>query len=147
MAAEAKTKENNASVKKFLDTVEDKQVRKDCYAISDLLKSITKCEPKMWGTAIVGFGSYHYKYDSGHEGDSCILGFSPRKQNITLYVWGPYKQLEEWMPKLGKFKTSKGCLYIKSLADVDEKILKKIITFTYSEKKKRIAADKKKAAK
>src|SRR5450432_2646881 len=86
--AELKTKETNESVVKFLNTIEDTAKRKDCFEIAEMMKRESKYEPKMWGTGIVGFGRYHYKYESGHEGDICLVGFSPRKQNITLYIMG-----------------------------------------------------------
>jgi hypothetical protein len=143
MAVELKTKENNASVKKFIDAVSDKEIRKDCYSIIDMMKSVTKQEPKMWGTAIVGFGSYHYKYASGHEGDACIVGFSPRKNNISLYLMLGLHTNPGLMEKLGKHKTGKGCLYINSLEDVDPKILKKVINESYKAMKKHVAAMKK----
>lgn len=141
MAYEAKTKPTTMSVEKFLKGVEDKQRREDCFAILDMMKDITKLEPKMWGPAIVGFGEYHYKYASGHEGDCCIIGFSPRKQNLTLYIIPDiipgFDRYEELMNKLGKYSTGKCCLYIKRLSDVDVPTLKKIIkeSFTYEKKK------------
>ena len=85
--AEMKTKVNDASVEGFLSTVEDEQKRKDCFEILKIMKHVTKKEPKMWGSAIIGFGSYHYKYESGREGDMPQIGFSPRKQNLTFYIW------------------------------------------------------------
>jgi hypothetical protein len=147
--AEQKTKETKLSVKKFLDAIPDKQIRDDCYEIAEMMKSATKSEPKMWGTTIVGFGSYHYIYDSGHEGDSCLIGFSPRKKNITLYLsmGGGFEGLGELMSKLGKHKTGKGCLYINSLEDVDVKVLKKIISGSFSTKKKNVAELQKKNGK
>ena len=142
--AELKTKENNASVKKFIDAVADEQVRKDCYKIIDMMKAATKCDPKMWGAAIVGFDSYHYKYASGHEGDACLIGFSPRKNNITLYLMLGLHEDPALMKKLGKHKTGKGCLYISSLEDVDEKALKTLIKNSVAAMKKYIAGMNKK---
>lgn len=127
MAAELKTKENSASVENFLNTIEDETKRKDCFAIAEIMKQATKNEPKMWGTAIVGFGSYHYKYESGHEGDMCMAGFSPHKQAISLYLSGVVKSNQELLQKLGKYKTGGGCLYVKKLADIDVKVLKQLI--------------------
>ncbi|HET6991823.1 MAG TPA: DUF1801 domain-containing protein [Bacteroidia bacterium] len=144
MAVELKTKENNASVTKFLNTIADEQKRKDAFAIAELMKKITKEEAKMWGTAIVGFGSYHYKYASGHEGDACLVGFSPRKQNLTLYLMGFFQKYPDLLKQLGKHKTGKGCLYINSLEDVDIKVLKKIIEISIVEMKKHLAEMKKK---
>ena len=125
--AELQTKLNDASVENFLNKVEDDQKRKDCFEIVEMIKQVTKEQPKMWGPAIIGFGSYHYKYESGREGDMMQIGFSPRKQNITLYV-GLGEDLENpLLKKLGKYTTGKGCLYIKKLADVDNKVLQELI--------------------
>ena len=125
--AEQKTKPTEQSVSNFLDTIENEQVRDDCYALVKLMKKITGAEPKMWGPSIIGFGKYHYKYDSGHEGDSCLTGFSPRKQNISLYVMLGIMDNEDLLKKLGKHKAAKGCLYIKKLDDVDIAVLEKLI--------------------
>ena len=129
--AELKTKKTDESFSKFLNGIQDETKRKDCFAIAEMMKTISKCEPKMWGAAIVGFGSYHYKYESGHEGDMCMIGFSPRKQNITLYISGGINNRPELLEKLGKHKTSKGCLYIKKLSDVDTQVLKELIKAAY----------------
>jgi len=125
--AELKTKQNNLSVDKFLKGVKDENTRKDCYAIIELMKKITGEEPAMWGSSIVGFGKYHYKYKSGHEGDMCITGFSPRKQYLTIYILAGFKRYPELMEKLGKYKTGSACLYIKKLSDIDVNVLKKLI--------------------
>jgi hypothetical protein len=125
--ATQKTLETNNSVTEFLNTVSDVQKRDDCFALVKLITKITGHEPKMWGTSIVGFGSYHYRYGSGHEGDSCIIGLSPRKQNITLYLMGGFHTNPELLQKLGKYKTGKGCLYINSLDTVDINVLEQII--------------------
>lgn len=125
--AELKTKKTGASVTDFLNTIEDENKRKDCLAILKLMKQITKAEPKMWGTSIIGFGSYHYKYASGHEGDAPLTGFSPRKQNLTFYIVPGFERYGALMKKLGKHSTSKSCLYIKKLEDVDQTVLKELI--------------------
>lgn len=125
--SELKTKVNNASIDKFLNSVADEQTRKDCYEILKIMKQVTKEEPKMWGTSIVGFGSYHYKGASGREGDWMLTGFSPRKQNLTLYLMHGFDVHKDLLKKLGKFKTSMGCLYIKKLDDVDRKVLKALV--------------------
>ena len=125
--SELKTKVNNASVEKFLNAVADEQTRKDCYEILKIMKQATKEEPKMWGTSIVGFGSYHYKGASGREGDWMLTGFSPRKQNLTLYLMHGFDVHKDLLKKLGKYKTSMGCLYIKKLEDVDKKVLKALV--------------------
>jgi hypothetical protein len=125
---ELKTKVNNASVEKFLNSITDKQKREDSFKILEMMKKITKEEPKMWGPSIVGFGKYHYKYASGHEGDMCITGFSPRKQALTIYILPGFTRYESLMKKLGKYKTGKSCLYINKLEDVDQKVLTELIT-------------------
>jgi len=126
--AELKTKLNNASVDKFLKGVKDEQTRADCFQILELMQKATKAEPKMWGTSIVGFGSIHLKYASGRELDWFPIGFSPRKQNLTLYLMGGMESKKELLDKLGKHSTGKGCLYIKKLEDIDIKVLNKLIT-------------------
>ncbi len=135
--AELKTKLNDASVQKFLNSISDEKKRKDCLTILELMKKITKSEPKMWGSSIVGFGTYHYKYESGREGDWFLTGFSPRKQNLTLYIMSGFNKYDELMKKLGKYKTGKSCLYINSLEDVDKKVLKDLITESFKYMSKR----------
>lgn len=127
---ELKTKATKSSVEKFLDSIESEQKRDDAYTILDMMQKATKEEPKMWGPSIIGFGTYHYKYDSGHEGDMCRIGFSPRKAALTLYILMGFEGYDELMAKLGKYKTSKACLYIKKLEDVDLKVLKQLITLS-----------------
>ena len=124
--AELKTKVTRASVDKFLEGIKDEKKREDCYQILKMMRKATKAQPKMWGTSIIGFGDYHYVYASGREGDWFITGFSPRVQNLTLYMMGGFDQ--ELMKKLGKYKTGKGCLYINKLEDVDTRVLDKLIT-------------------
>lgn len=128
---ELKTKLNDASVEKFLDAVPDEKRRADSYAVLELMKKVTKHEPKMWGGAIIGFGSYRYKYASGQEGDWPPAAFSPRKANLTLYIMPGFDRYEELMKKLGKYKTGKCCLYINKLEDVDQKVLKELIKASY----------------
>ena len=125
--SELKTKVNTASVEKFLNAVADEQARKDSYEILKIMKQVTKEEPKMWGASIVGFGSYHYKGASGREGDWMLTGFSPRKQNLTLYLMHGFDVHKDLLKKLGKYKTSMGCLYIRKLEDVDKKVLKELV--------------------
>lgn len=125
--AELKTKPNERSVENFLNDIADEQTRADCFTIMKIMKQATKAEPKMWGPSIVGFGDYHYKYESGREGDWFLTGFSPRKQNLTLYIMAGFAKYEALMKKLGKYKTGKSCLYIKRLADVDLAILKTLV--------------------
>jgi hypothetical protein len=124
---ELKTKVNEGSVEDFLNSVTDEQKRKDSFEILKIMKQVTKETPKMWGASIVGFGTYHYKYASGREGDWLATGFSPRKQNLTLYIIGGFDLYQDLLKKLGKYKTSVGCLYINKLEDVDKEILKELI--------------------
>lgn len=125
--SDPKTKENDASVEAFLNTVEHPVKRADSFTILEMMSEITGIAPKMWGGSIIGFDSYHYTYASGREGDWPIVGFSPRKQNISLYIMPGFTEFEPLLEKLGKYKISKACLYINKLADVDLEILKKII--------------------
>jgi hypothetical protein len=125
--AELKTKVNDASVADFLNSVDDEQKRMDCFEILKVMKQATKSEPKMWGPSIVGFGNYHYVYESGREGDWFLAGFSPRKQNLTLYIMSGFDRFNDLLKKLGKHSTGKGCLYIKKLSDVDTKVLKELV--------------------
>ncbi len=125
--AENKTKPTGKSVTEFLNQVEHEQKRADSFAILEMMKAQTGLEPKMWGDSMIGFGEYHYKYASGHEGDIFLVGFSPRKQNLTLYVMAGINQHPELFERLGKHKTSKACLYINKLADVDTEVLQEII--------------------
>jgi hypothetical protein len=126
--AEVKTKETTASVAQFLKGISDTQRREDCRAVAEIMRDVTGEEPKMWGSSIVGFGRYHYKYESGREGDWMITGFSPRKGDLTLYIMGGFESSPELMKKLGKYKTGKTCLYIKKLADVNIGVLRKLVT-------------------
>ena len=135
-SAELKTKKNDASVDDFLNLIEDEQKRKDCFEISKMMEKATKQKPKMWGASIVGFGSYHYIGKSGREGDWMLTGFSPRKQNLTLYLMGGFDVEKDLLKKLGKYKTSVGCLYIKKLDDVDKKVLKELVTASVKRMKK-----------
>ncbi|HJS20458.1 MAG TPA: DUF1801 domain-containing protein [Anaerolineales bacterium] len=126
--AENKTKATETSVESYLSAIEDEIRRKDCEALIELMSKVTDQEPKMWGTSIVGFGSYHYRYASGREGDSALTGFSSRKGEIALYVAANAPGHEKLLTKLGKYKTGKSCLYIRRLSDVDIDILEQLIT-------------------
>jgi hypothetical protein len=121
-----KTQENDASVLNFINQVEDEQKRADSFEIMELMESISGAPPKMWGGSIIGFGKYHYKYDSGREGDFMRIGFSPRKQNLSLYIISGFSRYDDIMSRLGKYKTGKSCLYIKRLSDVDRDVLKEL---------------------
>jgi hypothetical protein len=135
--AEIKTKVNEASVEDFLNNIPDEKKRKDSFEVLELMQNVTKQPPKMWGDSIVGFGSYHYKYASGHEGDSCLTGFSPRKQNLTIYINGGFEQHHELMQQLGKYKTGKVCLYVNKLEDINLSVLKKLIQQSVAVTKKK----------
>ena len=135
--AEQKTKPTDVSVSSFLEKIEDEGVRDDCRELVKIMKKVTGADPKMWGPTIVGFGEYHYKYDSGHEGYSCLTGFSPRKKNLSLYVMPGYASNADLLKNLGKYKAAKGCLYIKRLADIDVDVLKKLIKTTVDYLKKK----------
>ncbi len=126
--AELKTRVNDQSVTAFLDKVTEDQRRQDCYTILEMMKKATGAEPKMWGDSIVGFGSYHYKYATGREADWLLMGFSPRKQNLTLYFTPGFEGYQNIFGRLGKFTTGKGCLYIKKLTDVNFEALQELIT-------------------
>ena len=125
--SELKTQPNDGSVEGFLESVENQRRREDAFTVLDLMKRVTGEDPVLWGPAIVGFGSYHYKYESGREGDWFVAGFSPRKQSLTLYIMGGFSPHSELMDKLGKYKTGKGCLYINKLDDVDMGVLEELV--------------------
>jgi hypothetical protein len=125
--AELKTQKNNQDVVKFLEKVEPEQKREDSFKLLGLMKKVTKSEPSMWGDSIIGFGDYHYKYASGREADWFAAGFSPRKQNLTLYLMSGFGGYEEVLSRLGKHSTGKGCLYIKKLDDIDLDTLEELV--------------------
>jgi hypothetical protein len=125
--AELKTKVNEMSVEKFLEQIGDGKKRQDAERLVEMMREITGEKAKMWGESIVGFGHYHYKYASGREGDWFVTGFSPRKQALTVYIMAGFEAYETLMKKLGKYKTGKSCLYIKSLEEVDEGVLRQLI--------------------
>jgi hypothetical protein len=125
--AELKTKQTTASVEKFLNNIADDQRRKDCFQLLEIMKAATKAEPAMWGPSIVGFGRYQYAYKSGRELEWFLTGFSPRKQDLTLYIMGGVERYDTLLKKLGKHKTGKSCLYIKKLDDVDVLTLKQLV--------------------
>ncbi len=125
--AELKTKPNEGDVAAFLAGVADPAKRRDCETVLEIMREATGSEPKMWGPSIVGFGSYRYTYESGREGDWMLTGFSPRKQNLTLYIMPGFGRYPELMAKLGKHKTGKSCLYLGRLADVDLDVLTELV--------------------
>ncbi len=125
-----KTQANSQSVKAFLDKLDDPVRREECLKVLRMMQKATGHKAVMWGTSIVGFGSYHYKYESGREGDFMLVGFSPRKSNLTLYIITGFSRYESLMEKLGKYKTGKSCLYLKTLEDVDFEVLTELVTLS-----------------
>lgn len=125
--AELKTKPTQVSVEDFLNQISDEERRQDCFTVAKIMEEVTGSKPKMWGPSIVGFGSYHYKYASGREGDWMVTGFSPRKKDLTLYLMMGFEKHPELMKQLGKHSAGKSCLYIKRLSDIHLPTLKKLI--------------------
>ena len=134
--AELKTKPSNKSVAAFIKTIENDLRRKDCKQLAKLMQEITGKRAKMWRDSIVGFGKYHYKYKTGREGEIFVTGFSPRKQNLTIYIMPGFSKYQVILNKLGKHKTSVSCLYIKNLHDINYKVLKSLIDRSVKEMKK-----------
>ena len=135
--ADVKTKLTEEPVEIFLNRIEDETVRQDGFALVKLMGKATSEPPKMWGTAIIGFGSCHYKYDSGREGDICTVGFSPRKGKFALYVLGGFSGQAELLAKLGKYKAEGGCLYIKKMTDVNVDVLEDLVKRAFAFKKEK----------
>lgn len=125
--AEVKTRPTDRSVEAFLEGIEDEKKRRDSYTVLALMKQVTQLEPVMWGDSIIGFGSYHYRYASGREGDSPLTGFSPRKRDMTLYIMSGFDRYEALLAELGKHKTGKACLYIRKIEDIDLGVLKELV--------------------
>lgn len=125
--AENKTVETEAEVEAFLNAVPDERKRADSFAILKLMQDVTGEEPKMWGDSIVGFGRYHYKYASGREGDFMLVGFAPRKQNLSLYILSGFDDFDDLRGRLGKHKVGKACLYITKLSEIDEEVLRQMV--------------------
>ena len=139
--AEAKTKETGTSVESFLGDIEDEARRRDARVFLDLMKRITGESPKMWGSGIVGFGKYHYRYESGHEGDTCLTGFAPRKNEFSIYLNGTYfpgldEKRQRLLDRLGKHRMGKACLYVKRATDIDLKVLEQLVAMGVDELKK-----------
>ena len=127
MMAKNKTTQTEVVVGDFIESYVDKDQKKvDSYALIELMKEWSGCEPKMWGPTIIGFGSYHYRYESGHEGDAPMIGFSPRKAQFSLYVYSQTPKSDEILPSLGKFKMGKACIYVKKLSDININVLKEL---------------------
>lgn len=135
-----KTTVNDANVEDFINSVDDEVKRKDSFTLLDVFSKVTGEKPKMWGSSIIGFGQYHYKSErSSQEGDWMLTGFSPRKQNLTLYIMLGFTDYTDLLARLGKHKTSRGCLYINKLADVDMGVLEKLISKSFIAMKKSTA--------
>lgn len=148
MATEAKTRPTKEKVTDFLNRVPDATRREDSFVVAQMMEQITGVKPQMWGPSIVGFGSFHYKYASGREGDWPLIGFSPRKQDLTLYLsLAGYEKYEDLMKQLGKHKTGKSCLYIKRLSDIHVPTLKKLIKASLKDSKALAKSYAKSAAK
>ena len=135
--AELKTRQTKASVTEFLNGITDKQKRADCKAIAKMMREATGKRAKMWGASIVGFDRYDYTYASGRSGTFMMTGFSPRAQNIAVYIMPGFSKFDSHMKKLGKHKTGKSCLYIKRLSDVDEKVLARLIRDSVKEMRRK----------
>ena len=129
--AENKTQPTDESVTAFLNKIPETRLREDCFAILEMMESVSKTKPVMWGSSIIGFGSYHYVYESGREGDMLILGFSPRKQNITVYLKRGVDAVKDELSELGKYKTGKGCLYIKQFKEIQPVVFRKMLLKAY----------------
>ena len=138
--AENKTQPTKASVAQFLDSIENDGKRRDAKTIDKMFREITGEKPTMWGPSIVGYGTYHYKYDSGREGDFMRLGFSPRKQSLTLYIMPGFKRYSALLQQLGKHKSSKSCLYVNRLDDIDLEVLRNLAQESWDEMNRRYPA-------
>lgn len=132
-----KTSQNEGDVNAFLDAVENPRRRADARQLLDLMQTVTGESPKMWGPSIVGFGKYHFRYASGREGDSLVVGFSPRKQNLVIYIMPGFSDYGELLGKLGKFRTGRSCLYVNKLDDVDLQLLEQLVRESVEEMKRR----------
>lgn len=135
--ATLKTKPTAASVEDFISEIQNEQQKADCRELKEICSVATGESAKMWGDSMVGFGMYHYKYKSGHEGEWFLTGFSPRKQNLTIYIMTGFQNYDELLEKLGKHKTSSSCLYVKKMEDVDKEVLSKLIKDSVREMKRR----------
>lgn len=136
MMGKNKTTETERSVIDFINTAPDEAKRKDALELLKIMQEVTGFEPKMWGSGIIGFGNYHYKYESGHEGEAPLAAFSPRKDAVSLYLSSSFENKEELLSKFGKHKAGKGCIYIKKLTDINAEILKQMISLSVDYLKK-----------
>ena len=135
--AENKTQATDASAADYLATIADEARRQDCEALARLMTHASKQQPVMWGTSIVGFGSYHYRYESDREGDACLTGFSSRKGDISVYLLAGFPGRDELVARLGRHKMAKACLYLRRLGDVDLKVLEQLVAGSVAEVKRR----------
>jgi hypothetical protein len=135
--AENKTKATKSSVAGYIAAIQEEERQEDCRQLVKLMTSVTGQPATMWGASIVGFGSYHYKYESGHEGDMCLAGFSSRKPNISIYVLAESAAQKKLLARLGKHKVSKACLYVRRMSDIDDKVLRELIAGSIAEVRKR----------
>jgi hypothetical protein len=135
--AEAKTKPTKVSVRSYLDGIANEPRRRDCETVAAMMKTVTKCEPRMWGPSIVGFDTYHYKYESGREGDMCVVGFSSRKTDLVVYLVSGFEGAEDLLENLGSHKLGKSCLYIRRLSDVNLPVLERLVARSVEETKRR----------
>ena len=138
--AKIKTTQNDASVEAFLKKIPSEATRQDCRALIALMREVTGCEAKMWGSAIIGFDKYHYKYADGKLGEICLVGFSPRKQNLVLYVTGDHERDADLLAKLGKIKTGRSCIYVNRVEDLHLPSLKQLIRRSAQARRKASAA-------
>lgn len=138
--SDLKTQATDANVDAFLHSIPDDARREDCLRVREIMEDVTEAEPRLWGTNMVGFGTYHYRYASGREGDWFLTGFSPRKANLTLYILAGFERYEVLLARLGKFKTGKSCLYIKRLADIDEGTLRELVAASVEHMRRAYAA-------
>ncbi|HRP01112.1 MAG TPA: DUF1801 domain-containing protein [Candidatus Kapabacteria bacterium] len=136
MKADNKTIKTNRDVAQYIDSLGDSKKIEDCNLLIDIMKDVSKCEPKMWGESIIGFGDYTYKYESGREGDWFYIGIAPRKQNITIYMMSGFDKFEEYLAQIGKYKMGKSCLYIKKIEDINLDILKIMLELAITHLKK-----------
>jgi|SRR5688572_30793020 hypothetical protein len=137
MAKALKTKPTALSVDAYVESIPDEARRRDCRTLIGLMKKVTGMKPRMWGTSIVGFGSYHYKYASGHEGDAALSGFSSRKQDLTIYILAGFAKHAALLARLGKHRHSVSCLYVKRMSDIDQAVLGKLIASSVQEMQRR----------
>ena len=140
--AELKTRTTSASVVAFLKRIDDEARREDCRTLVRVMKRATGARPRMWGPSMVGFGSYHYRYASGHEGDCFLAGFAPRKRELTLYIMPGFDRYKTLLARLGKYRAGKACLYVRRLADVDLVMLEKLVTASVKHVKQVYGADR-----